>query len=181
MIYKYNELLGKYKNRYQITKALENDELFKIEGGYYSNKNNPSEMEIINKKYREAIYTMDSAFYMHDLTDVIPTKHHLAINRKSRKISNPNVKTYFTSESFFGVGKSKMEIDNGLIVNIYDKQRKYIELIRNKNKLPYDFYKDIINNYRDIIDTIEIRKIEEYLKYFKNRENIYKIIRNEVF
>ena len=74
-----------------------------------------------------------------------------------------------------------MEIDNGLIVNIYDKERMLIELIRNKNKLPYDFYKDIINNYRDIIDTIEIRKIEEYLKYFKNRENIYKIIRNEVF
>jgi len=45
----------KYNSDYQIQKAVENEEIFKVDKGLYPN----------------AIYTMDSAFYFQDLTDVI--------------------------------------------------------------------------------------------------------------
>ncbi len=33
-------------------------------------------------------------------------------------------------------------------INIYDKERMLIELIRNKNQMAFDYYKEIISNYR---------------------------------
>ena len=39
-------------------------------------------------------------------------------------------------------------------VNIYDKERMLIELVRNKKNIPYDMYKEIVNNYRKIIESL---------------------------
>lgn len=37
-----------------------------------------------------------------------------------------------------------------------------IELIRNKNNLPFDYYKEILLNYRKIISELDIQTIQEY-------------------
>mgnify|MGYP003459000988 CR=1 FL=1 len=74
MIYSYDDCLKKYGNHYQITKKLQNEELYKIESGIYSDKSRVSELEVISYKYPYAIFTMNSAYYYHSLTDVIPDK-----------------------------------------------------------------------------------------------------------
>lgn len=38
-----------------------------------------------------------------------------------------------------------------------------VELLRNKNKLPFDYYKEIILNYRKIINTIDIALVMDYI------------------
>ena len=180
MIYNYNELLEKFGNEYQITKAVNEKRIFKIEEGLYSDSEFPNELEIITKKYPKAIFTMDSAFYFHDLTNVIPKKYQLAINEKQRKIIDEKIDVFHLSEEFFEVGKMQLETHN-TIVNIYDKERMLIELVRNKNKIAYDFYKEIISNYRNIAEELSVWKLEEYLSFFKNKDNIFEIIRSEVF
>ena len=180
MIYKYSEVVKKYGNKYQVSKALVDGKLFKLEEGLYSDDKYASDLEIITKKYPNAIFTMDTAFYFYDLTDVIPRKYQLAINEKKRKIENNKIELFYCSEEFFEVGKTALETHNA-IVNIYDKERMLIELVRNKNKIPFDFYKEVLNNYRAQADNLEMRKIEEYLKYFKNRDNIFEVIRNKVY
>lgn len=180
MIYKYNELVKKYGNKYQVSKAIADKKIFKLEKGLYSDDKYSSELEIITKKYPNAIFTMDSAFYFYDLTNVIPRKYQLAINFKKRKIEDDKIELFYTSESFFEVGKTTLETHN-TIINIYDKERMLIELVRNKNKIPFDFYKEILNNYRELTDSLDESKIEEYLNYFKNKDNIFEIIRNEVY
>ena len=71
MIYSYDECLKKYGNHYQLTKKLQNEELYKIESGIYSDNARVSELEVISYKYPYAIFTMNSAYYYHSLTDVI--------------------------------------------------------------------------------------------------------------
>lgn len=56
-----------------------------------------------------------------------------------------------------------------------------IELIRNKSKFSFDYYKEIINNYREIADEIDMSLIADYLKNFINENNILDIIQREVF
>ena len=72
MIRLYNECLDKYKSDYGIKKAIASGDLFKIEKGIYSEKKLVPELAIIKAKYPKAILTMNSAFYYHALTDVIP-------------------------------------------------------------------------------------------------------------
>ena len=55
-----------------------------------------------------------------------------------------------------------------------------VELMRYKNKLPFDYYKEIVLNYRRIIQTLDMRKIEEYVMASPKRELIMDRLQLEV-
>ena len=69
---------------------------------------------------------------------------------------------------------------DGVKVRIYDKERMLIELLRNKNSLPYDLYKEIIMNYRKIIGGLEIWRIQEYASIFPKSKMISKALDEEI-
>ena len=46
---------------------------------------------------------------------------------------------------------------------------------------PHDIYKEIISNYRKIVNNLDMYKIEEYLSLFKNDVNLANILQMEVF
>ena len=181
VIYRYKELIknGIYNNDKKIKEALVEQKLFKIEYGLYSDKKNNSKLEIISKKYENLIFNSDSAFVYHGLTDNIPLKYYLASGRKSRKINDNDIVQSFIEEKYFDIGDSFIYYNN-IKIRIYDKERMLIELVRNKNKISYDMYKEIINNYRDIIDSLNILKLQGYLEKFNDGEKYMKIIQEEV-
>ena len=123
--------------------------------GFYSFDSRCSELEFIAKKYDNAVFNFDSAFYYYGLTDNIPDKYYLSTKKKARKIKDVKIK-------------------------IYDKERMLIELVRNKNNMSYDMYKEIINNYRSIVDELNFLKLQDYLSNFKNKDKYLKIIQEEV-
>ena len=180
MILLYKELIKQYKSDYEIKQLIKEGKIFKIERGIYSDNNNVNYLEVLTKKYPNAIFTLDSAFYYHNLTDVIPEKECLALKRNSTKISDNRVKVVYYQDNLFEIGKSTLKI-NGVDIQIYDKERMLIELIRNKNTFAFDYYKEIINNYREIADEIDMSLLADYLEYFANGKNIFEIIHREVF
>ena len=82
-------------------------------------------------------------------------------------------------DKYFDIGDSFIYYNN-IKIRIYDKERMLIELVRKKNKISYDMYKEIINNYRDIIDSLNILKLQGYLEKFNDGEKYLKIIQEEV-
>lgn len=180
MIYTYQELKTKYKTVYSIKKALENNEIYKIDKGLYSNKKYVNPIVLYSKKYPNAIITMDSAFYYYDLTDVIPQKTYLATNSHARKITNENVVQLFVDSKILNEGKITEKID-GELVNIYDKERLLVELIRKRNQIPFDYYKELISNYRSIVDELDMYKIEIYISLYKNDVSLSNALLREVF
>ena len=53
------------------------------------------ELEIIMKKYPNAILTLNSAFYYYGLTDTIPDHYYVATPKSNRKIEDVRVKLSF--------------------------------------------------------------------------------------
>ena len=180
MIYSYNELRKKFKSHDKIKQMLLDKKIFKIEKGIYSDNNNVNYLEVLTKKYPNAIFTLDSAFYYHNLTDVIPEKECLALRRNSTKISDNRVKVIYYQDKFFEIGKSTLKV-NGVDIQIYDKERMLIELIRNRKTLGFDYYKEIIGNYREIKDSLNTKKIAEYISKFAIEDYLYDVIMKEVF
>ena len=180
MILLHKELIEKYKSDYVIKRLIKEGKLFKIEKGVYSDKKDINYLEIISKKYPNAIFTMDSAFYYHNLTDVIPEKEYLALKRDSTKISDSRIKVIYYQDKFFDIGKSNLII-NGVAIKVYDKERMLIELIRNRNIIGFDYYKEIIKNYREIKETLNTKKISEYISNFAIEKHLYEVIMREVF
>lgn len=180
MIYNYKELKKKLGSNYQINKKINKKELHKITGGIYSDKELINPMVVICKKFSKAIITMDSAFYYYDLTDVIPQTTHIATGMHSYVIPDDNITQYFINEELLEIGKTTVNINDGSI-NIYDKERLLIELIKRKKQIPYDYYKEIINNYRNISHELKMTRLEKYLTFFPNEDKIFETIQNEVF
>lgn len=180
MILTYNEAYKKYKNDYGISKAISNKELYKIARGIYSDKLNIDPIIIYSKKYPSAIVTMDSAFYYYKLTDYIPDKVYLSIARHARPIKDENVVISYIDDEVIDYGKIAVQIE-GEEVQIYNKERLLVELIRKKNQVPFDYYKEIINNYRKISNELDMAKIEKYMALFKNEVNIGNALLREVF
>lgn len=180
MIYSSKEVLKKYKTRYNLLKAIKSKEIFKIEHGIYSDKKLIDPMVVTSKKYPNAIITLDSAFYYYDLTDVIPNKTFVATNRNSNTIKNENVVQVWVPKEILDQGKEKVIVDD-VEVNMYNKERLLVELIRKRNQIPFDYYKEIVANYRKISDKLDMYKIEQYIALYKNECNLGNALLREVF
>ncbi len=180
MVYTHKELKEKRISNYNINKKVKNKELYRIENGLYSDTEKYNQLEYIVKKYPNSIFASESAFFYLGLTDYIPSKYFLATKHNAKKIENDKIEQIFIANHFFEIGKSQI-IYNNVQINIYDKERMLIELIRNKNAMSFDYYKEIINNYREIVDEIDMSLLADYLECFANRKNIFEIILKEVF
>ena len=160
MLLSYPECIQLYESKYNLKKKIAQGELFRLEKGIYADKKYVPEFQIISKKYPAAVFTLNSAFYYHQLTDVIPEKYYLATNRDASKIPDSRVVQIFENIDQFEVGAENIEYC-GIYIYMYNKERMLIELLRNKNKLPFDYYKEILNSYRRIINNLDIQLIQD--------------------
>ena len=180
MLYNHSEIKKIYKTTYQIRKAMNNKEIYKIEKGIYSDKPVVHYLAILMKKYPYAVITGESAYYYYNFTDIIPSKIYLATRDVNTRIHGKDIKQIRMKDNLYKLGSTQI-IHEGVTINIYDKERLLIDLARNKNKIGYDLYKEIISNYRKIADKLDVSKIEEYLQYFANSDKILGILQDEVF
>lgn len=180
MVYNYKEVIQLYKNDYNLKKALQEKKIYKLEKGIYSENKLVNPLVLYSKKYPNAVITMDNAFYYYNLTDVIPSNVCLATNRNSDKIIDKNVIQIYMTREILDKGKLVLNDIDGSI-NIYDKERLLVELIRKKSKIEFDYYKEIICNYRKIANELDMYKLEEYVSLFKNEKKLLTILQLEVF
>ena len=178
MVYSYKELLQKYSSRYNIKKAIDRKEIYKLDHNIYSNKKILDSLVIYSMKYPSSVITMDSAFYFYNLTDVIPNKVHIATTSNYRTIKDDNVVQIFTDNKKLYEGMDIVNVGDCKI-KIYNKERLLVELIRKRN--PFYYYKEIISNYREIVNDLDMQKIEKYLSLYKNDINLSEALQREVF
>lgn len=56
----------------------------------------------------------------------------------------------------------------------------FIELVRNKNKIPFDYYKEIMLNYRRVISKLDLEKIEDYARKLPKTNMVLDALQLEV-
>ena len=179
MVFSYEECLNKYKSDYQIRKQISMHKLYKIEPGIYSDKEYESRVSVVMKKYPRAVFTLYSAFYYQGLTDTIPQKYYLQTDKDDAKIADKSIKQCFDNYSSMDIGVEVM-MYNGDEIRVFSKERLLIELVRNRTKLPFDYYKEIIGNYRKFIYELDFQAIEEYAEELPKTELVMNTIRMEV-
>ena len=181
MILNIQECLDRYGTYYAISKEVASGRLSKIERGIYSDSKEyvPGE-GIVQKKYPNAVFTMESAFLYHRLSDMVPDTYSLATPVRTTAISDRRVKQYFVPEGTIEVGKTEMDVA-GVRIAVYDLERMLIELMRYRRKLPYDYYKEVLGSYRSNLDRLYPAKLDDYLAAFPKHDAISRFIDLEVF
>ncbi len=180
MIYTHKQCLREKGTPYQVQKAVKSGELHQIEKGIYADTDDVSTLAIITTKYPDSIITLDSAFYYHGLTDVIPDNYYIATSKHSRKLRDTRIRQIFVPDEFLNLGVLMMNRRDASF-RIYDKERMLIELLSRKNSLPHDYYKEILGNYRDQIYELDIERIQDYAESFPKHKMISEALSAEVF
>ena len=179
MLYNWDEINKEYGYPNKVREAVTAGDIYKVGRGLYSDQPSTSPFGIISARYPYGIITMDTAFYIYGLTDVVPDRTFLATKRNATRIGDPSIRQVFLSDNIFEPGRTGIYYD-GVKIIIYNKERMLIEAMRNSTSMPFDYYKEIISGYRNISDTLDYQKIEEYMALFKRNEYMFQILRREV-
>ena len=69
----------------------------------------------------------------------------------------------------------------GFVLPIFDRERMLIELVRYKSKLTYNYYKEILGNYRRLLPQLNSEKIRDYAEAVSKSDKVIRTLRDEVY
>lgn len=175
MIYLHKDLKEKGLSAYQIKKLVEGGKLFLV-NDIYSTTKEINYLEYISKKHPNAVLNLYTACYCYGLLKKNYKPYVIATKQKDRKIIDDNIKQTFMTDELYYLGISNVRFQN-VPLKVYDLERLLIEVVRNKVNLEYDIYQEIIRNYVRLSKLINKKKLELYLKYFKDKRIVERIKR----
>ena len=174
------ECIREYGSDYFIQQKIDAGELFRVDKGIYSKKEHVPELALLSYKYPKAVITMDTAFYLYGMTDEVPDLCTMATKRSATPIADSRVKQYFMREDLLEIGVTAMEY-KGYDLSIFNRERILIELVRYKSKLPFNYYKEILGNYRRALPRLNTESIRDYAERMPKSDMIIRTLRAEVF
>lgn len=174
------ECIKEYGSDYFINQMVNSGKLFRVDRGIFSEAEHVPELAVVSFKYPQTIITMDTAFYLYGLTDEIPELYTLATKREAAPIADLRVKQVFMPKELLNIGKTTIDY-KGYSLPIFNRERMLVELIRFKSKLSFNYYKEILNNYRRLLPQLNPEKIRDYAEAMPKRDTVVRILRTEVY
>ncbi len=174
------ECIKEYGSDYFINQLIAEGKLFRIEKGLFSDKEHVPELVILSFKYPQAVITMDTAFYLYEFTDEVPDLCTMATKREAAPIADKRIKQIFIPVELIDKGKTTIKY-KGYDIQIFDRERLLVELLRYKSKLPFNYYKEILGNYRRILPQLNAEKIRDYAEAVPKSDKVIRTLRTEVY
>lgn len=174
------ECVKEYGSDYYINQLVEDGKLFRVEKGIFSDEKHTPELAVLSYKYPKAVITMDTAFYLYGLTDEVPGTCTMATKREAAPIADTRIKQIFMPAELLDCGKVTMNY-HGYDIQIFNQERMLIELMRYKSKMPFNYYKEIVGNYRRILPKLNSEKIRDYAEAVPKSERVIRTLRTEVY
>lgn len=170
MLFNYKEVLKIYKNDYQISKAISNHKLYKVEKGIYSNNHNYNQYEIVVKKYPTAVLVGQTALYLKGYISKEPPKIFLATKRNALRIKDNRIQQEFYSK-FVEMVKNyfdAIKTENDTFLPTFKDEILLVDLLRKKENYSKEIFEEALNNFKLNADHIDFWYVEnELLDYRK--------------
>jgi len=152
-------------SRVNIPTLIEKDIIKKVAQGLYVDTNIiEDEFYIFQKRYPNAIFSYNTAFYLLNLSDRAPYKFDVTSIR-NHKIKE-DVNAHYVSKEKFNIGIIEITSPYGNPIKIYNAERCICDILRNSNSIDIELYNKIINNYFKEKNR-NLNVLEEYSKIFK--------------
>ena len=156
-------------NRYFLTKMIERKQINRISRGYYGlvDYNSDEYYKIISMSER-AVFSMNTALYLHNLSDRTPLIFDITVpyyyGGSLRK--NNKVNLHFVKNSILNLGKIEITSPFGMKIKVYDKERTICDIVKNRNNMDMEIFSKAIKNYIKSSDK-NLNKLMKYAKELK--------------
>ena len=121
------------------------------------------EMYIIHLRNKNAVFSHESALYMHNLIDSEPTAVMLTVPKgyNAKHLKERECRVYYVPTDIFEMGRIEKETNFGNKVYVYDMDRTICDIIRYKDKLEIQTFQTALREYMRSKD----KNIHNLMKY----------------
>ena len=133
------------------------------QGVYMSSDVWLDEMYIIHLRNKNAVFSHESALYMHNLIDSEPTAVMLTVPKgyNAKHLKERECRVYYVPTDIFEMGRIEKETNFGNKVYVYDMDRTICDIIRYKDKLEIQTFQTALREYMRSKD----KNIHNLMKY----------------
>lgn len=160
-----------------LSRLVEEGILNRVDRGIYlSNTGVYDEYYFLQYRFKQIVYSYDTALYFHRLTDLIPNKIVVSVpySYKINKIPD-NLEVRYVKEDIVNLGVTQLMTNVGNVVNVYDKDRTIIDIIINQDFVDRETYATAIRNYMRSSDK-DINKLFMYASKMNAIDDVRNVI-----
>jgi len=159
-------------------KELVNDKkLTKISRGLYMLSNcYEDEYFTLQATNSEAIFSLETALYLHNYSDRIPTLYNLTVPRNygGNLRKEKKVNLLYLKKEFHNLGIIEIESPLGQKIKVYDLERTICDIVKYKNKIDPEIFSKALKQYtksktknlNNLISYARILKVEDEVRKY---------------
>lgn len=152
--------------RKYLTDLVRKNLIVRAKRGIYMAKSvEEDEMYILQKSYSKAIFSHETALFLHDLIDRDPLRYCITVpsGYNATHLKEQGLDVYFIKKNLHTFGVEEGKTIYGREIYVYDKERTICDIIRNRSTISTEIIKVSLKNY--ISD--ENKNISKLLRYSK--------------
>lgn len=141
--------------RQYLSIFVKEDKLERISKGVYLTPDTfDDEMYRIQARNQRAIFSHETALYLHDLIDRDPIEWSVTVpyGYNATHLRNKGVKVYTVKKPLHQMGVMELKTLYGRPIKAYNKERTICDIIRNRNKMDIAILNEAIRKYLDTKD-----------------------------
>ena len=167
-ILKTGDALAEGVSKPVLGKYLKLREFERMEHGIYLSPDAwMDEMYILHHRSAQAVFSHDSALYIHDMTLRVPLKHTVTLmtGYNPSRLTADGIKVYTVKKELYGLGLTECETMYGNKVRVYDPERTVVDIVRSRKGIEFQTFEDALKRYVRRKDK-NVNKLIDYAKEF---------------
>ncbi len=148
---------------------IEKRDLVKESHGVYVSKDVWTDpMYLLQLRFTQAIFSHDTALFLHDLTDQEPLKYSITLKTgyNTSKFKDLNIKAYTIKKDLHDLGKIDMTSPFGYPVKVYSMERTVCDIVRSRSEIEIQIFQDALKKYTKRKDK-DLNLLMQYAKVFR--------------
>lgn len=165
-----NDIPKKY-----LKDLVDENKLQKLSRGLYMQKDYfEDEYFIFQATNSDAIFSLETALYLHGYSDRVPTIYNITVPRNygGNLRKNKNIDLLYVKPEFHQMGIIEIESPTGQKIKVYDLEKTICDIIKFKNKIDPEIFSKALKQY-----TKSKEKNLNKLIYYARQLNVEKEIR----
>ncbi|MGI6089781.1 MAG: type IV toxin-antitoxin system AbiEi family antitoxin domain-containing protein [Saccharofermentanales bacterium] len=158
------EALDQGVSKYQFYTFAEENELERAGHGIYvSDDVWPDAMYLIHLRSAQAIFSHETALFLHDMTDREPRHYSVTVKTgyNPHRLKEDGIKVYTIKEELHELGLSRTKTPFGHLVPVYDVERTLCDILRSRSSMETQVLQGALKAYAKCQDK-NLRALMQY-------------------
>lgn len=137
----------------------------------------PDKMALLQKRFPKAIFSHDTALYLHDLSDREPMPLSVTVDSSynAGSLRDEGVRIHYVKPDWYELGICEVKAPSGAKVQTYDKERTICDIIRKRASVDTTIFRQAIRDYARSRDK-DILRLSAYAKVMNMESRVREVM-----